>query len=323
VAEMYLINGSCYIRIPFTVTNPSFSTLLLKVRYDDGFIAYLNGAEVARRNFTGEPQWNSVGSADNPDASAQGQEIIDISSFAGLLGPGANLLAIHGLNGTLDSSDFLISVELAGGEMSQGLPAPTALPCTAAIPLTQSVHLKARAFNVKWSALEEVVFAVGPVAQSLRISELMYHPRDTGQPNDPNTEFVELTNIGSQNINLHLVQFTKGIDCTLPSFDLAAGGYCLVVKDLAAFQAKYGAGLPIVGQYAGSLANGGERLEVVDAAGMIIESFQYEDNWFKATDGQGYSLAVKNPKAPDPRDLGDKNAWRPSTSIDGSPGRGD
>ena len=90
------------------------------------------------------------------------------------------------------------------------------------------------------------------------ISEIMYHPLDTGNPDDPNTEYIELTNIADQSINLNMVRFTKGIDYTFPSFDLPAGGYCLVVKDLAAFQAKYGSKLPVVGQYTGSLDNAGE-----------------------------------------------------------------
>ena len=50
--------------------NVVFSSLTLKMRYDDGFVAYLNGAEVARRNCTGDPQWNSVASAANPDQLA-------------------------------------------------------------------------------------------------------------------------------------------------------------------------------------------------------------------------------------------------------------
>ena len=151
----------------------------------------------------------------------------------------------------------------------------------------------------------------------------MYHPLDAGNPNDPNTEFLELTNIANQSINLNLVRFTKGIDYTFPSFDLPAGGYCLIVKDIAAFEARYGTKLPVVGQYAGSLDNGGERIELVDAAGTIIESFQYEDNWFKTTDGQGFSLTVKDPQTNDANSLSDKNAWRPSTAAGGSPGRGD
>ena len=69
---------------------------------------------------------------------------------------------------------------------------------TAAIKLNASTHVKTRLFSGStWSALNEAVFAVGPVAQSLRISEIMYHPAETGNPDDPNTEFIELTNIGS------------------------------------------------------------------------------------------------------------------------------
>jgi len=321
--EMYKVNGTCYIRIPFAMGNVAYSNLMLKVRYDDGFIAYLNGAEVARRNFTGDPQWDSVGSADNPDAAAVAQATIDISDYAGLLGPGANLLALHGFNGTLDSSDFLISVELVGGEVSQGSVAPMAVLYGGPIALDQGTHIKARAFNGKWSALNEAVYTSALVAQGLRISEIMYHPADTGNPNDPNTEYLELTNIANQSINLNLVQVTDGIECIFPSFELAAGGYCLVVKDLAAFQAKYGAKLPVVGQYAGSLDNGGEHLELVDAVGQVIQSFAYDDSWFKKTDGSGYSLVVKDPRLSDPNSLNDQAAWRPSTMIGGSPGRGE
>ncbi len=45
------INATAYIRIPFTAVNPtSYESLVLKMRYDDGFVAYLNGVQVARRN---------------------------------------------------------------------------------------------------------------------------------------------------------------------------------------------------------------------------------------------------------------------------------
>jgi hypothetical protein len=321
-AEMYMITGTCYIRIPFVVPNMTYSNLMLRIRYDDGFIAYLNGAEVARRNFTGDPQWNSVGSADNPDASAVGQTTIDISDYAGLLAPGVNLLAIHGLNGTIDSSDFLISVELDGGELSQGAVSPRAIPYAGPLPLNQGTHIRARTFNGKWSALSEAVFTPASVAQSLRVSEIMYHPADTGNPNDPNAEFIELTNIGDQSINLNLVRFTDGINYTFPTFDLPAGGYCLVVKDLTAFQARYGAKLPVVGEYTGSLDNGGEHIELADAVGQVIQSFTYDDNWFKSTDGSGYSLVVKDPETTDANSLNDKAAWRSSTQKGGSPGAG-
>jgi hypothetical protein len=311
------------------LSSTAYSSLLLKVRYDDGFIAYLNGTEVARRNFTGTPRWNSVGSADNPDAAAVGQETIDVSTFVRVLKSGANLLAIHALNGTIDSSDFLISVELSAtkGTSGSATPAgvsPTALRYAGPIVLSKSAVVKARVLSGStWSALDEAVFAVGPVAQSLRISEIMYHPQDSGDPDDPNTEYIELTNIGSEIVNLNLVRFSTGIDFTFPDITIGPTEFWLVVKDHQAFKTRYGPGLPIAGEYSGSLNNGGERIELQDALGTAIQAFTYEDGWYAATDGKGYSLIASDPAGTDPNGWSQKAAWHPSTSRGGSPGRAD
>ena len=192
------------------------------------------------------------GSTDNPDAAAVVQAAIDITASVGLLVAGANLLAIHGLNGTIDSSDLLISVELSA---TKGTPASAhCRRCRLGPPVCRADRAPQKhrgqgtdSLRRHVERLNEAVFAVGPVAQNLRVSEIMYHPADTGNPNDPNTEFIELTNIAGQSINLNLVRFTDGIDYTFPSFQLPAGGYCLVVKDLTAFQAKYGSKLPVRG----------------------------------------------------------------------------
>ena len=61
------------------------------------------------------PAWNSAATAGHPDAQAVVYEDIDITAaMAGLplASEGANVLAIHGLNASLTSSDFLIAVEL-------------------------------------------------------------------------------------------------------------------------------------------------------------------------------------------------------------------
>lgn len=186
--------------------------------------------------------------------------------------------------------------------------------------LTESTLVKARAFSGVWSAVHDVVFTVGPVSESLRISEIMYHPANTGYPDDPNTEYIELTNVGTETINLKLVRFTDGIDFTFPSFELYPGKCCLAVKDVAAFETKYGPGLPVAGQYTGSLANDGERIEMADAMGAAIQSFKYEDDWYDDTDGQGYSLISVNPASADSEGLSQKDAWLASTQIGGSPG---
>jgi hypothetical protein len=102
---------------------------------------------------------------------------------------------------------------------------------------------------------------------------------------------------------------------------LPSGGYCLLVKDIPAFEARYGGKLPVVGQYTGSLSNGGERIELVDAIGQVVQSFEYKDNWFDLTDGRGYSLSVRDPQAD--LDLSDEAAWRPSARAGGSPGADD
>ena len=329
--QMYGRNTTCYVRIPFNVSASdlgSLSGLTLRARCDDGLVAYLNGAEIARKNFVGEPAWNSVASASTADADAVVFASFDATAQIGKLKQGQNILAIQGFNDSSTSSDFLISVELVASKSVAGPSptpvAPTVVRYTGPVTLLQSTRVKARALSGStWSALNEAVYAVGPVAESLRISEIMYHPLDTGNPDDPNTEYVELTNIADQSINLNMVRFAKGIDYTFPSFDLPAGGYCLVVKDLAAFQAKYGSKLPVVGQYTGSLDNAGEHVELVDAADETIQSFAYADDWFKSTDGQGFSLTVKDPKTSDASSLNDKNAWRPSTAIGGSPGVSD
>ena len=46
--SMYSQRTSCYIRVPFTLTNAGeISGLEMQLQYDDGFVAYLNGTQVA------------------------------------------------------------------------------------------------------------------------------------------------------------------------------------------------------------------------------------------------------------------------------------
>jgi hypothetical protein len=200
---------------------------------------------------------------------------------------------------------------IAGGSVNRS----AASVYTGPVTLTKSIRLKARALSGNtWSALSEAVFAVGPVAENLRITEIMYNPVD------PNTEFIELKNIGTQSINLNYVSFTNGIDFIFQDVDLAPNQYILVVEDIDAFTNKYGPSLNIAGQYSGSLNNGGERIELLDAAGSIIHDFKYSDGWFTITDGMDFSLVVIDPLNTDPDAWGDKSTWRPSTSPGGSPG---
>ncbi|MHC4560622.1 MAG: CotH kinase family protein, partial [Planctomycetota bacterium] len=321
-AQMYNKNSTCYIRIPFNLDGSpdKFNSMTLKVRYDDAFIAYLNGTEVARKNFNGTPTWNSSASTSHSDYVAVEFESIDISAFLYTLQQGDNLLAIQGLNTTRTGADFLISTELiAAEEGSEG----GLKQYTGPITLSHSANVKARVLSGNtWSALNEAVFAIGPVADNLRITETMYHPQNPANPNDPNDpneEYIELKNIGSETINLNLVSFTNGIDVTFPSMELAAGEYVVVVQDRNAFEARYGSAINIAGQYSGRLNNGGEGIRLQDAIGQTILDFSYKDGWRSITDGEGFSLTIIDPTNPDPNSWDEKDSWRASAYAGGSP----
>jgi len=329
-ADMYGNNATCYIRIPFTVDGgelPDYTSLELRMRYDDGFVAYINGAEVHRVNFSGTPAWDSSASGSH-EASAS-WDSYDISDHIGELQAGSNILAIHGLNYSATSSDFLICAELeaesggTGGEEPNV--SPSAIEYAGLVSLNRSTHVKSRVLSDsnEWSALNEAVYALPEVVNSVRITELMYNPMDTGKPNDEDTEYLELKNISGSSINLNLVKFDDGIDFTFGPVELAAGGHVLVVKDTTAFEAKHGTGHNIAGDYTGSLNNGGERIRLEDATGTTILDFDYGDDWRAITDGDGYSLTIINPANPDVNSWGEKDSWRASAYINGSPGTDD
>ena len=59
----------------------AFKNLTLRVRYDDGFIAYLNGNEIVRVSFdpNATPQWDSAANGTRPDE----QQAVQLESFDG------------------------------------------------------------------------------------------------------------------------------------------------------------------------------------------------------------------------------------------------
>lgn len=111
--------STAYVRIPFDVADASaFEFLRLKLKHDAGFVAYLNGIEVARANAPGEPVYNSEATFERNDADAIVYAEINLSSRLGILADGANVLAIHGINSDPTDSDFLISAVLEGSALT-------------------------------------------------------------------------------------------------------------------------------------------------------------------------------------------------------------
>ena len=73
VTAMRGVNTSVYIRIPFNVEDDAPVTrLTLRMKYEDGFVAYLNGHEVARANAPAgtEPAWNASATTNRPGCEA-------------------------------------------------------------------------------------------------------------------------------------------------------------------------------------------------------------------------------------------------------------
>ena len=110
------VNATALIRVPFDLPEeiPPLNFLTLQMKYNAGFVAYLNGVEVARRNAADPLAWNSAATNGQSTAAAMQFENIDISPAIGLLQPGQNVLAIQGLNFSATNSGFLILPQLVG-----------------------------------------------------------------------------------------------------------------------------------------------------------------------------------------------------------------
>jgi len=243
-----------YIRIPFEVTDPNaLATLMLNVRYDDGFLAFLNGALIASGNMSGSEAWNAPAAASHNDSEAAGYEGFDVSNHRSQLKAGANILAIEGHNISPTSSDLLFQATLEGA------------------------------------------------------------PADPEAIDDKDGEcgtWLELYNRGNATVNLSGWGFDKGISYTFAQGTLLSAGQYLVVARDQTYLATLFPDVPIVGDFQGRLANGGEELRLLDARGNPVDQLRYYDGgtWPEAADGGGSSLELRDPWA-------DNNcgaAWAPS-----------
>ncbi|HUL50956.1 MAG TPA: LamG-like jellyroll fold domain-containing protein, partial [Candidatus Nitrosotalea sp.] len=112
-SQMLGVSSSAYIRLPFNLADPAgIGRLFLRMKYDDGFVAWLNGVEVTRKNAPDTNLWNSAATARHSDDLAVQFEDFDISQSLGALAVGANVLAIQGLNIDATNTDFLIQARL-------------------------------------------------------------------------------------------------------------------------------------------------------------------------------------------------------------------
>ena len=111
--EMLNQNASIYLRYEFNLPpDREYTALDLGMRYDDGFIAYLNGTKIASGNALENSDWDARATRSHPDSKAIEFEIFNLSEFIHVLRPEGNVLAIQGMNSSPRGSDFLIRPRL-------------------------------------------------------------------------------------------------------------------------------------------------------------------------------------------------------------------
>lgn len=146
------------------------------------------------------------------------------------------------------------------------------------------------------------------------ISEIFYHPPDE----NPDAEFVELSNRGATAVDLGGWRWVAGVEFEFPAGTvLPAGGHLVVARNRAHLLTTHpglAAGL-VVGDFNGSLADGGERLalalpepivatntagaRVTNLVHVVAEEVAYRDGgeWGRWADAGGSSLERRDLRA--------------------------
>ena len=223
------------------------------MKYDDGFVAYLNGVEVARRNVEGEPSFDVQAKGHN-DKDAVVFEDIAISQHIDALRVGDNILAIHGVNINPTNSDMLISPELVSGVFGDA--------SAAGIPDAQ----------------------VG--SPRIQLDDFV-----DGLANSNHDEaFIQLTNPNDTAVDISDWQLSGGIQYTFqPGTVIPAHGSVYVAADIKAFRSRQtaptgGMGLFVQGNFQGQLSDvhgavelkshGGDLIAVMRPSGAHYRGFQ-------------------------------------------------
>ena len=123
------------------------------------------------------------------------------------------------------------------------------------------------------------------IAPAVVINEIHYHP-----PNPTKfEEFIELHNPGLAAVDLDGWRLDDGVRFVFPDrASLPAGGYVVVAQDIGAFKARFG--FAPFGPWAGSLSHHGERIQLRDAGGSLVDEVSYEAGFPWPTEPNGGGL---------------------------------
>jgi hypothetical protein len=280
-----------YFRTHFTI-DPQLDIadvvrLDLAMVIDDGAIIWINGDEVLRPGFNDDTVVSHTTPADRSVPNAV-YEYDSVDAADVNLYPGDNVIAVEVHQVGAGSTDIVFGLAL-----------------DVVIRLTPQQ--------------EDPLENARRVMDNLRVTELMYNPAGGSD-----LEFVELQNIGAEDLDITGVRLDVGITFTFPRMTLPAGEYVVVVNDAVAFAGRYGAGINVAGEFLGNLSNGGENVVLrlpapLDAAILRME---YSDAWYPSTDGAGFALVVRDVTA-DRAAWNRASGWTAGPTVNGSPGAPD
>lgn len=192
---------SVYLRKPFNIPDlQNLNSLILDIDYDDAFVAYINGVEIARANINGSPPAYNSGTIQDHEALMYNggfPERFIITDLSTILIEGENILTIQGHNISNTSSDFTLIPFLSAVFSSPsglGTTPPEILQLS-----SSNLHT-----NFKISSNSETITlsdSSGGIIDQLTIENL---PPDTSlgvNENNPNLVIFSETTPGYQNSN--------------------------------------------------------------------------------------------------------------------------
>lgn len=146
-------------------------------------------------------------------------------------------------------------------------------------------------------------------------NEVMYHPAQT---NEASFEWIELRNQLAVNVDISGWSIQNGVEYTFPEGSVIPGrGYLVVAGSPAELSAHAGID-NVLGPFSGRLSNGGEKLELINNNGRLMDELDYETegDWPVAADGSGPSLS----KMDEDDSSTDVSNWEASRWFGGTPG---
>ncbi len=343
--------SSFYSRFAFNI-DPTLdldfvNRMVLEMKFDDGFAAFLNGSPLVSDKAPDDLAWDSR-AAGSGEANRVFQ--YNVSKERHLLRHGENVLAIQGMNRSPSSNDLFISPELIAfvrqpnqssdvyfttdgsdpralnGDMSS-----SAKLFTGSLPITETTTITARGFEQgQWGPIKSRTYVVNPAGpENLAITEVNYNPYDpslaevTAIPivQSDDFEFIEIQNTSqTETVSLVGLSLSDGVTFDFPDVSLAPGEFGVVVGNLPAFRLRYGDDIAVLGEWTGRLANGGERVALTDVEAREYLAVNYNDGdpWPEAPDGNGATLELISAS---PTDQASKfYRWRSSAARGGTPG---